>query len=415
MIQQQVLIIGSVWVEPNSSAAGKRMLQLITQFLERGYEVTFVSAAQKSEKAFDLISMGVHESFIELNNISFDHFIKKLQPQIVLFDRFIMEEQFGWRVAEYCPKAIRILDTEDLHCLRKTREICLKNNIDFSQEELLKQDISKREIAAILRCDLSLIISVFEIEILKNIFKIEESILMYLPFLFDEIDIHQQQRWKYFEKREHFIFIGNFMHKPNVDAVRSLKNVIWSKIRKDLPKAEIHIYGAYLNQQIEQLHNEREGFIIKGFVEDAAQVVGNAKVVLAPLSFGAGIKGKLTEAMLCGTPSITTSIGAEGMYDEFPWNGFIEDNFADFAIKAKELYLNKPVWIQAQLNGVTIINSIYNKEKNGKLFFNKIHQIEQNIEKHRVSNFLGSLLQYKTLQASKYMSKWIEQKNRLIH
>ena len=415
MRQQQVLIIGSVWVEPNSSAAGKRMLQLITQFLERGYEVTFVSAAQKSEKAVDLISMGVHESFIELNNISFDHFIKKLQPQIVLFDRFIMEEQFGWRVAEYCPKAIRILDTEDLHCLRKTREICLKKNIDFSQEELLKQDISKREIAAILRCDLSLIISVFEIEILKKIFKIEESILMYLPFLFDEIDIHQQQKWKYFEKREHFIFIGNFMHKPNVDAVRSLKNEIWSKIRKGLPKAEIHVYGAYTNQQIEQLHNEKEGFIIKGFVEDAAQVVGNAKVVLAPLSFGAGIKGKLTEAMLCGTPSITTSIGAEGMYDEFPWNGFIEDNFADFAIKAKELYLNKPIWKQAQLNGVTIINSIYNKEKNGKLFFNKIHQIEQNIEKHRVSNFLGSLLQYKTLQASKYMSKWIEQKNRLIH
>jgi glycosyltransferase involved in cell wall biosynthesis len=238
---------------------------------------------------------------------------------------------------------------------------------------------------------------------------------MYLPFLFDEIDIHQQQKWKYFEKREHFIFIGNFMHKPNVAAVLSLKNEIWSKIRKGLPKAEIHVYGAYTNQQIEQLHNEKEGFIIKGFVEDAAQVVGNAKVVLAPLSFGAGIKGKLTEAMLCGTPSITTSIGAEGMYDEFPWNGFIEDNFADFAIKAKELYLNKPIWKQAQLNGVTIINSIYNKEKNGKLFFNKIHQIEQNIEKHRVSNFLGSLLQYKTLQASKYMSKWIEQKNRLIH
>lgn len=383
MRQQQVLIIGSVWVEPNSSAAGKRMLQLITQFLERGYEVTFVSAAQKSEKAVDLISMGVHESFIELNNISFDHFIKKLQPQIVLFDRFIMEEQFGWRVAEYCPKAIRILDTEDLHCLRKTREICLKNNIDFSQEELLKQDISKREIAAILRCDLSLIISVFEIEILKKIFKIEESILMYLPFLFDEIDIHQQQKWKYFEKREHFIFIGNFMHKPNVDAVRSLKNEIWSKIRKGLPKAEIHVYGAYMNQQIEQLHNEKEGFIIKGFVEDAAQVVGNAKVVLAPLSFGAGIKGKLTEAMLCGTPSITTSIGAEGMYDEFPWNGFIEDNFADFAIKAKELYLNKPIWKQAQLNGVTIINSIYNKEKTENCFsikFIKLNKTSRNIE-----------------------------------
>ena len=81
MRQQQVLIIGSVWVEPNSSAAGKRMLQLITQFIERGYEVTFVSAAQKSEKAVDLISMGVHESFIELNNISFDHCILTIESK----------------------------------------------------------------------------------------------------------------------------------------------------------------------------------------------------------------------------------------------------------------------------------------------------------------------------------------------
>lgn len=411
MTGQQVLIIGSIWVEPNSSAAGKRMLQLITLFLERGHVITFVSAAQKSAKAFDLTSFGIQEFPIELNNGSFDNFIKKLQPQIVLFDRFIMEEQFGWRVAEHCPEAIRILDTEDLHCLRKTREICLKKNIPFSYEELLKQDISKREIAAILRCDLSLIISPFEIEILKNTFKVAESILMYLPFLFDKIDVYQQQKWNPFEKREHFVFIGNFMHKPNIDAVLSLKNEIWCTIKKQLPKAEIHIYGAYLNQQIAQLHNKKEGFIMKGFVENANEVVGNAKVVLAPLNFGAGIKGKLTEAMLCGTPSITTSIGAEGMHDTLPWNGFIEDDFSDFALKATELYIHKSLWEQAQLNGVAIINCIYNKEKNGKLLFNIIHQIQQNLETHRVSNFLGRVLEYKILQASKYMSKWIEQKN----
>lgn len=414
MTEQQVLIIGSIWVEPNSSAAGKRMLQLITLFLERGHIITFVSAAQKSAKAFDLTSLGIQEFPIELNNGSFDNFIKKLQPQIVLFDRFIMEEQFGWRVAEHCPEAIRILDTEDLHCLRKTREICLKKNIPFSYEELLKQDISKREIAAILRCDLSLIISPFEIEILKNTFKVAESILMYLPFLFDKIDVYQQQKWNPFEKREHFVFIGNFMHKPNIDAVLSLKNEIWSTIKKQLPKAEIHIYGAYLNQQIAELHNKKEGFIIKGFVENANEVVGNAKVVLAPLNFGAGIKGKLTEAMLCGTPSITTSIGAEGMHDTLPWNGFIEDDFSDFALKATELYIHKSLWEQAQLNGVAIINCIYNKEKNGKLLFNIIHQIQQNLERHRASNFLGRVLEYKILQASKYMSKWIEQKNRMI-
>jgi glycosyltransferase involved in cell wall biosynthesis len=233
-----------------------------------------------------------------------------------------------------------------------------------------------------------------------------------LPFLFDEITAQQQEKWNSFEEREHFVFIGNFFHKPNVDAVLTLKSEIWSTIRKQLPKAEIHIYGAYLNPQIQQLQNKREGFIIKGFAENAHEVVGNARVVLAPLRFGAGIKGKLTEAMLCGTPSVTSTIGAEGMADNLPWNGFIEDDFSDFALKANELYTKEDVWKQAQLNGMAIINLIYNKEKNGYLFFNKIENIQQNLEKYRTRNFLGSLLQHQTLQATKYMSKWIESKNR---
>ena len=412
MQRKSLLIIGAVWVEPNSSAAGKRMLQLIAQFLERDYKITFASPAQKNEKAIDLFSLGINEVAIVLNNVSFDNFIKELNPNIVLFDRFMMEEQFGWRVAENCPETIRILDTEDLHCLRKTRELCLKQHVHFSVDELLKQDITKREIAAILRCDLSLIISTFEIELLKNRFQIAENILMYLPFLFDEITASQQKKWQSFEDREHFIFIGNFFHKPNIDAVLTLKNKIWSEIRKQLPKAEIHIYGAYVNQQIQELHNKKEGFIVKGFAEDANEVVENAKVVLAPLNYGAGIKGKLTEAMLCGTPSVTTTIGAEGMAGDFPWNGFVVDDFSNFALKAVELCINKTVWEQSQLNGIAIINSIYSKEKNGHLFFSKIENIETNLEKHRASNFLGSLLQHQTFQATKYMSKWIEEKNK---
>ncbi len=369
MQRKSLLIIGAVWVEPNSSAAGKRMLQLIAQFLERDYKITFASPAQKNEKAIDLISSGINEVAIELNNASFDVFVKELNPTIVLFDRFMMEEQFGWRVAENCPQAIRILDTEDLHCLRKTRELCLKQQVHFSVEELLKQDITKREIAAILRCDFSLIISTFEMELLKNTFQIAENILMYLPFLFDEITESQQKKWQSFEDREHFVFIGNFFHKPNVDAVLTLKNKVWTAIRKQLPKAEIHIYGAYVNQQIQELHNKKEGFIVKGFVEDANEVVENAKVVLAPLNYGAGIKGKLTEAMLCGTPSVTTTIGVEGMAGDFPWNGFVADDFSNFALKAVELYINKTVWEHSQLNGVAIINSMCIAKRKMRYYF----------------------------------------------
>ena len=412
MIQKKLLIIGTVWVEPNSSAAGSRMLQLIELFLKKHFVITFACPVKKSKNAFGLDSLGIQEVNIQLNDASFDEFVTNLNPDFVLFDRFLTEEQFGWRVLENCPKAMTILDTEDLHCLRKTREICLKNNIDFSFDELKKQEITKREIASIFRCDVSLIISTFEMDLLQSVFKIDEKILYYLPFLFDKIDEYQQAAWKSFDQRKHFIFIGNFLHKPNVDAVITLKNEIWSEIREYLPGAEVHIYGAYVTQQIQQLHNKREGFIIKGFAENAKEVVENAKVVLAPLRFGAGIKGKLAEAMISGTPSITTSIGAEGMCGNFPWNGIVEDNFSDFALKASHLYKSQSLWENAQVTGLEIINNLYDKEKLEQPFINQILEIQQDLEPHRNQNFFGSLLQHQTLQATKFLSKWIEAKNK---
>ena len=411
-MKQHILILGTVWVEPNSSAAGSRMLQLIELFLNENYKVTFASTAQKSEKAANLTSLHVDEVAIELNSTSFDEFISNLKPTIVLFDRFMTEEQFGWRVAENCPNAIRILDTEDLHFLRKVRHQQLKKGEDFTNEALLKSDDTKREIASILRCDLSLIISTYEMDLLKSVFKIDENILHYLPFLLDKIDENHSKKWKTFEQREHFVFIGNFFHKPNVDAVLTLKNEVWDEIREYLPKAEVHIYGAYVNQQIQELHNKKEGFIIKGFAENSKDVIENSRVLLAPLRFGAGIKGKLTEAMVCGTPSVTTTIGAEGMCDRFPWPGFVEDNFSDFALISAEIYRNKNTWQNAQETGVHVINYIYDKEKLSPIFISKIQEIQQNLEQHRTQNFLGSLLQHQTLQATKFMSKWIEAKNK---
>ena len=415
MNKQKVLIIGYVWVEPNSSAAGGRMLQLIEQFLQQDFKITFACPAQKGEKASNLSSLGIDEISIELNNTSFDDFIKELQPTIVLFDRFMMEEQFGWRVAENCPKALRILDTEDLHFLRKMRHQQIKKGEGFNTEALLNSDDAKREISAILRCDMSLIISTFEMDLLKDVFKIDKKILYYLPFLLDKVDAHQIKKWRPFEDRENFIFIGNFFHKPNVDAVLTLKTQIWTKIRKLLPKAEIHIYGSYANQQIHQLHNTNEGFIVKGFAENAQEVVRNARVVLAPLRFGAGIKGKLTEAMICGTPSVTSKIGAEGMHDILPWNGFVAGDYSKFSEKAVQLYTDEKLWNESQKHGVEIINQIYDKEKLGVLFINQVKEIQQNLLEHRTQNFLGSLLQHQTLQATKYMSKWIEVKNRLLN
>ena len=175
---------------------------------------------------------------------------------------------------------------------------------------------------------------------------------------------------------------------------------------------ELHIYGAYVPDHLTQFHSEKEGFIIKGTTEDALKTIGNSRVLLAPLLFGAGIKGKLTDAMLAGTPSVTTEIGAEGIRGDFPWNGFIIEDAADFAEKAVMLYTNETLWKEKQLNGVAIINSKFDGQKLETSFFRDIEKKMQSLDSDRRSNFMGSLLNYEKIKATKYMSKWIEEKNK---
>ncbi|MCD6066750.1 MAG: hypothetical protein K0S33_1576 [Bacteroidetes bacterium] len=411
MKAEHVLIIGTVWPEPGSSAAGSRTLQLIEQFQRAGWKITFACAAGESEYRFDLSQWGIQSVTIELNKESFNDFIKELDPTIVLFDRFMTEEQFGWRVAESCPDAQRIIDTIDLHCLRTARQQALKEKTPF-HEDFLLNDVAKREIASILRSDLSIMISQAEVDLLKTFFKVPGSSLQYTPFLLEPLNENTIEQWKTFEERNNFISIGNFLHEPNWDAVRYLKESIWPLIRKQLPKAELHIYGAYASQKAEQLHNEKEGFLIKGRAGSAKEVMSNARVCLAPLRFGAGMKGKLIDAMESGTPNVTTAIGAESMHADLPWSGSIAESPEEIAASAVLLYTDINTWRVAQQNGVKIINQCFEKKKYGEELVAAILEQQNRLKEHRKNNFIGSLLMHHTLSSTKYMSKWIEEKNK---
>ncbi|CAM3608606.1 glycosyltransferase [Zobellia roscoffensis] len=412
MKESVLLVIGFTWPEPASTAAGNRMLQLLLFFKAEGYRIVFTSTASKSELSLDLNALQIESRSITLNDSGFDSFIKELNPSIVLFDRFLTEEQFGWRVSENVPNAIRILDTEDLHSLRKVRETSLKKGVPFSVQSWLKDDSAKREIASILRCDLSLMVSTFEIQLLVKEVKLDSNLLLHLPFLLEEIQMENQRNWTSFKDRLNFVCIGNGKHAPNVDAVIWLYQEIWPLIRKALPDAQVAVYGAYMPQKVKELHKPEIGFLIKGWAKDANKVLENSRVNLAPLRFGAGIKGKLTLAMQNGTPSITTGIGAEGMHEGLPWSGVITETAIDFAHESIELYTNEKYWHDAQHNGVDLINQLYSRKELSKHFSIVLENLLQNLEMHRQQNFIGSLLQHQTMQSTKYLSKWIEVKNK---
>ena len=398
---KHLVIIGQVIPEPKSTAAGTRMMQLIGIFSEAGYKISFLTAANNVE-----FSEQIEVHPIEINQGSFDDKIKILDPDIVIFDRYVTEEQFGWRVSEHCPRAVKILDTEDLHFLREARHKAFKEKRDFNHNDLIN-GVFLREIASILRCDLSLIISEFEYELLTKTFRIDAEILFYLPFLAEEIEKNTTS----FQKRQHFVSIGNFLHEPNWQTVLKLKK-IWKYIRKNLPEAELHIYGAYATEKVFQLHNEKEGFLVKGRAVSADEIFRKYRVLLAPIPFGAGMKGKLWESMKFGLPNVTSSVGAEAMSRDLPWNGFIEDSDEEFTNKAVILYTNESIWNQANENASVILEQVYCKTVHIQPFWTTLYKITDLLDNHRNTHFLGKILQHHQLNSTKYMSRWIEEKNK---
>ena len=349
------------------------MLQVLECFLDDGWQITFASPASEGEHKADLASLGIAEQSIELNNSSFDRFVAELQPDVVLFDRFMMEEQFGWRVEKHCPTALRVLESCDLQSLRDARQQALKeqlaagNTEDFTellslnQTELFQRmaasDSAQREISAIYRCDLSLMISDAEIELLTGQFKLPPALLLHCPLLLDS----RPQPVPEFAERAHFISIGNFRHAPNWDAVLWLKNSIWPLIRQQLPKAQLHIYGSYTPPKATALHNVAQGFQILNWAPDALEVMRNARVCLAPLRFGAGIKGKIADALLCGPPTVPTPMGSEGMHGELPGPGQIASSAQAIADAAVQLYRDQAAWQQAQNHGWALLAGRYER------------------------------------------------------
>ncbi|WP_432219594.1 glycosyltransferase [Pseudomonas kribbensis] len=420
----KVLVIGYVWPEPRSSAASGHVMQILETFLQQGWQITFASPAGVGEHPADLAELGIRTVPIELNNSSFDVFVSELAPDIVLFDQFMIEEQFGWRVEKHCPDALRVLETSDLQSLRHARHQRLKDRLKASDDandfhalfapalreefELMADtDLARREIAALYRCDLNLMISPVEIELLVQQFKLPLELLHWCPLMVKPSSAPA----KPFEERAHFLSIGNFRHAPNWDAVLWMKSAVWPLIREQLPKAQLHIYGAYTPPKAAALHNAAQGFHIMNWAEDALQVMSDARICLAPLRFGAGIKGKLIDAMLCGTPSVTTPIGAEGMHTDQPWPGAICRTAQDLANAAVELYRDEVRWQAAQSQGQALLNDVYPQAIHGPALINKLQECRKNIVQLRRQNFIGSMLRHHSHKSTQYMAQWIEAKN----
>jgi hypothetical protein len=138
---------------------------------------------------------------------------------------------------------------------------------------------------------------------------------------------------------------------------------------------------------------------------------------LAPLRFGAGLKGKLIDAALCGLPAITTSIGAEGLYESQALTGKLDtcfsiNEFEEFAMQAIELYNDETSWTQLQSNMTDWISTRFSEQQYSDSLIQSLHHIIENLDQHRLNNFTGSMMRHHSMKSSQYMAQWIEAKNK---
>lgn len=332
---------------------------------------------------------------------------------IAIFDQFHIEEMFGAKVESLSPRTMRVLDTQDLHFLRESRrrafdggatldQLC---DMDFITNEIEPDDKSCRELASIHRSDLVLVTSRFEYELLTgDRFRVPKSKLA-MASLFYGSDLRPPSRRK---EKKHLCFIGNFRHEPNLACVRDLRDIVWPRLERLLPDGtELHCYGASANEQ--HLKLTRGSFKVVGYAEDQFRTLSKYRVLLAYLTFGAGVKGKIADAWLSKCAVVTTGIGRESMTtkDGDDFAGLWSNNLDEFVDMAAKAYHDGDELTE---RGTLALSSLYDRSTNLRELFDRLRHELEKVEQTRRHDFAARVLWSQSHRSTDHMSRYIELK-----
>jgi len=348
-----VLVIDSYTPRPDHDAGSLRMVNILRVLRDLGCHVSFVpeNRAHDGDYTVALQAAGIEALYhpylpsLELHLREFGG-----RYDAVIMSRVDVAEQALASVLRHCPKARRIFDTVDLHFLRESRGAELSDRNDRSGAERTKA----RELAVARACDVTLVVSTAEQEILAREapdLKVELMSLLHAP----------TPTATPFSERTGILFIGNFQHPPNVDAVEYYLREIQPLLRKRLPGVPFTVIGANVPRSLERLAGPDVRFA--GQVHDIEPCFAGARLSVSPLRYGAGIKGKILTSLAFGVPVVTTAIGVEGMELEHGEHALIADSPDGFADAVVALHTDNALWRRLSENGPGRVSSQFSLEK----------------------------------------------------
>ena len=414
MKQSRVIIFSTVWPEPDSSAAGVRQMHWIHLFLSMGYLVTLVSPSKpKEENEWGTVTLpeGVDLLPLPLNRESIQDELKALAPEIIMFDRFFLEEQYGPHVYRACPDALVLMETVDLHFVRRAREELKEGYLSSTgvPARFYQTESAIRETGSILRVDFSFVVSSYEEELLRTQFQIPNTKVKWLPFFYEK-PIEVKENRLPFDQKKDFCWIGNFRHQPNIDGIRWFRKEIWPLIRQQLPQAKIRVYGAYPPKEVMDWNNTKDGIEVKGNAITLEEVYKTARVNVAPLRYGAGVKGKIIEGFRFGVPCVTTKVGVEGLFGQFP--GYELNTPVDFANACVKLHESESEWRKYSLMALEKMMDVCSASSRVPETQKLILELLEKKKSGEVPDWTSQILRHEGNQSRYYFGKWIEEKEK---
>jgi GT2 family glycosyltransferase/SAM-dependent methyltransferase len=352
-VKKRVLVIDARTATPDQDSGSLDIYHHFKILLSLGYRPTFApdNMAHAGRYTEDLQRMGVECLYYPQVRSITAHLKKHgaLYNAVIIHRHYVAAAHID-DVRRYCPGAKILYDTVDLHFLREQRRAELEASPVLMEKAMHTR---AQELSVAAKADCTIVLNEPE----------KKLLLRHNPSL--EVAVLRPARdicpaATPFEDRRDIMFVGGYQHPPNVDAVLYFAKEIFPQIRKLLPGVRLHVLGSKAPEALARL--ACHDILVPGYVPDMSAFLGNCRLSIAPLRYGAGIKGKIIQSLAHGLPCVATTIACEGMELADGRDILCADSPGAFAATVERLYTDKVLWDKLSREGLDAVRRLYSVE-----------------------------------------------------
>lgn len=356
-VEKRALILDYECPRPDISAGGYAILEEIKLLQALGFKCTFLASnlAWLDNYTKELQKNGIEVEYSPFTT-SIPQFLQRRGKEfdLIYAYRFHVAEVMLDSARLYAPQAKIVVSVCDLHFLREIREAQYTNSEDRMETALVTRE---RELSLLRRVDLALTYTEAEAAVVTS-HNLNPSAIELCPWV-----LHPPEYSQKFKNTKDIVFFGSLSHRPNVEAILWIVDNLLAPIKSLLPGVNFLIYGSGQSDEISVIEEDYSNIIYRGYVDNISEVYSSARILIAPMQSGAGMKGKVLNAFAWGVPTIISPIAAEGLSAIDSVHTIVARSKDDWVKEIVELYSNEKKWNMISQNSYEFAKSIYSFEK----------------------------------------------------